>query len=426
MGVFFIDGELNIVGKNITEQAVDVHKLSNGMTLVVESMREVSSAAFMFLAPVGVAFDPEGKTGMASVLSELVYRGAGAMDNRTLSEHLDGLGLHRHSGIATLYGSFGGALVSGNLLEALKLHGDILRRPRMAEEQFEACRELAIQSLDSLEDDPRHKISLLVREKYLPYPFGRPAPGKRDELQVIRHHEIVEHWGARVSPADTILAVAGKVYLEPLVEAVEHSFGDWQGEKLAEPERGEQENQVFHQPYDGAQMHIGVMYPSVTYQHEDYYAALAAVSVLSGGMGSRLFTEVREKRGLCYAVGASHQVIGGYGAVQGYLGSTPERAQEALDVMLEELRKLSDGITEYELDRAKVGLRSSLIMQGESTTARAMSCASDFYHLNRVRSLQEIEEKIQKLTVKDVVDHAKQFKPNDFTIVTIGPEKLKT
>ncbi|MCP4708011.1 MAG: insulinase family protein [Planctomycetes bacterium] len=408
----------------MAEQVVDVHKLSNGMTLVVEPMKEVSSAAFMFLLPMGVAFDPAEKTGMASVLSELVYRGAGEMDNRQLSESLDGLGLHRHSGIATLFGSFGGALVGGNLLEALKLHGEILRRPRLAEKQFEACRELAIQSLDSLEDDPRHKISLLVKEKYLPYPFGRPAPGKRDELQVIRHSEVVEHWGARATPANMILSVAGKIYMEPLVEAVEHCFGDWEGDKPAELERGEQENQVFHQPYDGAQMHIGVMYRSVAYQHEDYYAALAAVSVLSGGMGSRLFTEVREKRGLCYAVGAAHQVIGGYGTVQGYLGSTPERAQEALDVMLEELRKLSDGITENELDRAKVGLRSSLIMQGESTTARAVSCASDYYHLGRVRSLQEIEEKIINLTVQDVVDHAKRFKPKDFTIVTIGPEKL--
>jgi len=413
------------MGRKMAEHVVDVHKLSNGMSLVVEPMKEVSSAAFMFLLPVGVAFDPLEKTGMASVLAELVYRGAGEMDNRTLSENLDGLGLHRHYGIATLFGSFGGALVGGNLLEALKLHGDILRRPLLAEEQFEACRELTIQSLDSLEDNPRHKISLLIREKYLPYPFGRPAPGKRDELQVIRHNEIVEHWGARATPANMILAVAGKVYMEPLLEAVEYCFGDWEGEKLEEPERGEQENQVFHQPYDGAQMHIGVMYPSVAYQHEDYYAALAAVSVLSGGMGSRLFTEVREKRGLCYAVGVAHQVIGGYGAVQGYLGSTPERAQEALDVMLEELRKLSDGITENELDRAKVGLRSSLIMQGESTTARAVSCASDFYHLNRVRSLQEIEDKILKLSVNDVVEHAKKYEPDDFTVVTIGPTKLK-
>ncbi|KPK75773.1 MAG: hypothetical protein AMJ79_09785 [Phycisphaerae bacterium SM23_30] len=409
----------------MSEQDIRIHKLSNGMTLVAEPMQEVSSAAFVFLVPLGVAYDPPNLTGASNVLAELIFRGAGDMDNRTLNDRLDGLGLHRHGGITSLFGSFGGALVADNLLEALKLYVDIITGPILSAEQFEACRELALQSLDSLEDDPRQKISLLVREKYLPYPFGRPAPGRREELQALTQQEVRKHWADRLTPAQTILAAAGKFDFEHLKQAVEEYFGSWSGPALEELEQLEQHNQVFHQPHDGAQVHVGVMYPSAAYRHEDYYAALAAAVVLSGGMGSRLFTEVREKRGLCYAVGVAHQVIGAYGAVQGYLGSTPERAQEALEVMLAELVKLADGITEDELERAKVGLRASLIMQGESTTARAIGCAGDYYHLGRVRSLQEIEENILKLTVDDVVNHARRFKPNDFTIVTIGPKELK-
>ena len=155
----------------MSEHTVKIHKLNNGMTLVAEPMAEVSSAAFVFLLPMGVAYDPPNLTGTSSVLAELIYRGAGDMDNRSLNEQLDGLGLHRHSSIGSVFGSFGGALIADNLLEILKLHSEIITGATLDAEQFEACRELAVQSLDSLEDDPRQKIALLTREKYLPYPY---------------------------------------------------------------------------------------------------------------------------------------------------------------------------------------------------------------------------------------------------------------
>ena len=409
----------------MAKQIVNIHTLENGMTLVSETMQEVSSAAFVFLVPAGAAYDPAGLTGTSNVLAELLFRGAGEYDNRVLNERLDGLGLHRQSSVASLHSCFGGALVSDNLWSALELYADILRRPTLGEEHFELCRQLALQSLDSIEDDPRHKISLLIHEQYLPYPFGRPPPGKREELELLPWATVQKCWQNRFTPAHTILAVAGKVDFRQIKKFVEEHFGDWEGAKLTELTQGQTQTRVFHQPYEGAQVHVGIMYPSVTYEHKEYYAALAAVGVLSGGMSGRLFTEVREKRGLCYAVGAAHQVSAKYGAVQCYLGSTPDRAQEALDVTLSELTKLAEGISQEELDRAKVGLRASLIMQGESTSARALSCARDMYHLERVRSLSEIEGGIQKLKVKDVVNHVEGFTPSDFTVATIGPKELR-
>ena len=409
----------------MAKQVVNIHRLDNGMTLVGETMAEVSSAAFVFLVPTGSAYDPAGLTGTSSVLAELLFRGAGEYDNRVLNARLDGLGLHRQSSVASLRSYFGGALVADNLWSALGIYADILRRPTLGEEHFELCRQLALQSLDSIEDDPRHKISLLVHEQYLPYPFGRPPPGKREELELLPWTTVQKCWEARFTPANTILAVAGKVDFKQMKKFVEKHFGDWEGATLSELTPGQTQTRVFHQPYEGAQVHVGIMYPSVTYAHKDYYAALAAVGVLSGGMSGRLFTEVREKRGLCYAVVAAHQVSAKYGAVQCYLGSTPDRAQEALDVTLAELTKLAEGISQEELDRAKVGLRAYLIMQGESTSARALSCARDQYHLGRVRTLSEIEEGIQTLTVEEVVDHVQKFKPADFTVATIGPKELR-
>jgi predicted Zn-dependent peptidase len=167
------------------------------------------------------------------------------------------------------------------------------------------------------------------------------------------------------------------------------------------------------------------MYPSVHLGHPDFYAAMAGVSVLSGGMGSRLFTEVREKRGLCYAVGASYQSAGRMGAVRCYLGASPEQAQEALDVMVHELVHLRDGVTREELDRAKVGLRSGLIMAGEASEARAARCTSDYFNLGRVRTLEEIEAEIATLNVERVLAHLNAHPPAHFAVTTLGPTELR-
>ena len=158
--------------------------------------------------------------------------------------------------------------------------------------------------------------------------------------------------------------------------------------------------------------------------HADYYAAMGAVNVLSGGMSSRLFTEIREKEGLCYAVWATYQTFKDRASVICYAGSRNERAQRTLDLMLRELRRLTEGVEKEEVERVRAGLKSSLIMQQESTASRALSLASDWYFLGRVRSFDEIQSAIDGLTPERIVEHLRRCPPGDYSIVTLGPEPL--
>src|SRR5207249_8526391 len=137
-----------------------------------------------------------------------------------------------------------------------------------------------------------------------------------------------------------------------------------------------------------------------------------------------LFTEVREKRGLCYAVSASYQTFKELACVLCYAGTTNERAQETLEVTMGELLRLQEGIEKEEVERVQAGLKSALIMQEESTSARAGALASDWYYLGRVRSLEEIQEAVQSLTPRRIVNHLRRHPPQDFTIVTLGPRPL--
>jgi predicted Zn-dependent peptidase len=226
-------------------------------------------------------------------------------------------------------------------------------------------------------------------------------------------------------PQGTILSVAGAIDWPRLKDQVERLFGDWQAGEEPHITYGPQLGKHEHLQKETTQTQIGIAYASVPIGHPDYFSAQGAVNVLSGGMSARLFTEVREKRGLCYAVWASYQTFKDRASILCYAGTTNERAQETLDVTLAELKRLEDGIEAEELDRVKAGLKSSLIMQQESTSARARAMAGDWYFLGRIRSFEEIQREVNALSPEGIVAHLKRCPAKDFTIVTLGPKALE-
>ena len=149
-----------------------------------------------------------------------------------------------------------------------------------------------------------------------------------------------------------------------------------------------------------------------------------AMNVLSGGMGARLFTEIREKQGLCYSVQAGYTSLKKTGAIFGYSGTSPDRAQKTLDSFIVELNRLTKGITQDEFDRAKIGMKSRVIMQGESSGARAGALAHDFYHRGRTRTLDELKELIEGVSLERVNAFLAANPVKQLTVVTIGPEEL--
>lgn len=407
------------------KQALKIKKLSNGTTIVAEKINDVASAAIVIMIPTGSTVDPQGRSGAASVLSELLFRGAGDLNNRALNEKLDSLGLQRGNAASKLHMRFSVALVADQLPETLSLFSDIIQKPHLNGEDFASCQQLALQSLDAIEDDPRQKISLLTAGHFLPAPFTRPTIGIKSDIEALTCDELIAHHKNSFTPNGAIISITGNIDCDAVIEQVERLFGAWRGDSHQQHECVATKSGMFHTQNDGAQIHIGVMYPSVHCEDDAYYPSLLANGILSGGMGSRLFTEVREKRALCYAVSASQQIIGPYGIVKGYLGSTPQQAQEGLDVMLSVIENLGNDISKDELERARIGLRANLIMAGESTSARASHAAGDIYHFDKVRSLESIEDQINCVTLDQVVNFAQTYMPRKISVCTLGPNSLK-
>ena len=402
-----------------------IHSLPNGLTLVGEPTSK-QAVAWSLLVPAGSATEPEGKDGLTQVLESACYRGAGERNSKQLSDALDDLGIDRGGGVDVEYATFGGATLGLYLPDALKLYADIVRRPRLPEEEWQAARDLALQSLDSLEDSPARKMFVQLRRNWFVSPHRRAAIGTREGLQSLSLDDLKADHAARFRPNGAILAIAGGFDWASTVAQVEELFGDWQGSAptlenpqiVAEP--------LFeHIEKDTSQQQIGVAYVGVPSTDVDLYAFRVAGDILSGGMGARLFSEVREKRGLVYSVSASAASHRGIGFTLGYAGTTPERSQETLDVLLHELQKMREGVRDDELERAKIRMTSGLVMSEESSRARAGAIARDFWMLGRVRSLDEVTAAINAVTPASIRTMYERFPPQNFSVVTLGPKALE-
>jgi predicted Zn-dependent peptidase len=407
------------------KKQIHSHQYSNGLVLIAEPMPGLQSAAFAFLVPSGSAHDPPERSGLGGFTCEMALRGAGKRDSRQFIFDLDNLGVERSESVTAAHTTYNGATLAENLPAALAIYADVLRNAHLPDEQMEASRLGMLQELQAVEDEPAQKVMLELRRRHYPLPWGRPSQGERQSLESIALAEIQSHYRRRYRPDGTILGVAGRIEWESLKELVGKLLGDWSsGEDGAIVEQYVAVPYE-HLPYESNQTQIGIAYPSVPYNHPDYFQAWGAVGVLSGGMSARLFTEVRERRGLCYSVYASYHSLKHRGGVFCYAGTGADRAQETLDVTLAELVRMKKGIEEHELDRLKARIKSALVMQQESSSGRSSSLAFDWYHLGRSRTLEEVERLIDGLTSATINDYLAKNPPNNFTVVTLGPKALE-
>ncbi len=410
----------------MTHPNVSTQRLNNGLTIVAEHMPAVQSAAITVLQPTGSVYDPAGKSGTAALLSEMISRGAGDYSTRELSAALDNLGVQRSVSPGLSHTTLSAATTADRISEAIPLFGAMLTTPRLEDEQFASAQDLVRQALHALEDEPQQRLGRYLRRCSFDAPWGNPSGGTLDDIDSITCDDVRQHFATHARPEDTIIGVAGNIPASEVFDSIDSVFGSWQGGVATEITTSPRESSPQHINHESAQTHIGLAWTAIPYSHERYFDAWAAVSILSGGMSSRLFTNVREKRGLCYSISASLSTLKNEARVFGYAGTTNERAQETLEATVAEIRNLHEGLTEDELRRCKAQAKSSLIMQQESTTARSSSLARDTWHLGHVLMADDIRKRIDSITIDDVRSYAIEHAPQDIVLVTIGPKALNS
>jgi predicted Zn-dependent peptidase len=407
------------------EQSIYQHTFANGLVLLGEPMPWLESVAFTLLNPVGTADEPIDRKGLAGLALEMMQRGAGPLDSRAIIEELDFLGVERSSGVTTFHTSTSMACMASVLEPTLRIAVSMLREPHFPEEEMEEARQSSLLELAALEDDPAQKCFTELKKARFGEVYGRISLGTEDGLNATTLDDCKRFWKTHVGPHGAVLSVAGNFQWEALKDFVGELLGDWEGTNPIHKPAVVAYPNVVHVKHDSQQMHIALAYDAVPYQHPEYYQGRGLIGILSDGMSSRLFSEVREKRGLVYSVSASAHSLHDCGSVLCYAGTTAPRAKETLEVTLETIQSLGKGVDPNELSRLKSRVRTSLVMEQESSSSRSSQIAYDWVYLGRVPTRSEVLSEVEKLTCESLVEHFLRFPPKNWSMVTIGPEPLE-
>lgn len=404
------------------------HTLSCGLPLIVEPIPGVRSLGLTWLIPAGPASDPADQIGRCAILSEMLNRGAGTLDSRAHADALDALGASKGTAVDTFDLALSATLLGGRLERAMPLLADVILRPRLEAADLEPARDLCLQSLESLKDDPQERVMILLKDRHAPPPINRSGLGTEAGLRAVDHDSVRAAWRAAAVPGGgSVLALAGDVDPARAVALLEGLLAGWGG-ACSPITWGEPTTRGYHHEMDTTnQVHIALAHDAPPETSDDAWLERVVTAVLSGGMSGRLFSEVREKRSLCYSVYAAYSAQARFGRSVAYSGTTPERAQETLNVLMGELVRITTPagrVTPAEFSRAVVGMKSKLIMAGESTSARAGALARDYRRLGRPRSLEEITKRIDAVTLDEVNAYLARRPLGVMTIATIGPAPL--
>lgn len=376
----------------------------------------------------GAAHDPPDRLGLAHMVEETIDKGTAQRTGRELLDAFDAIGAQRSAATGRDAIAFGCLCLPEFLPKVIDLHTEMLRTPTFPADACQVAVDLAVQELSSLEDEPQALADkLITRQAYGPR-LGRHPLGEKETVSRITRNDVEHHWRALFAAGRMMVTVAGPVDPDAVAEQVERCFDGFGASEQAGREPWPVEFAAIrtHHVKDLEQEHIAICYPGVPATHADHSVERVMLGVLSGGMSGRLFTEVREKQGLVYWVGAWHEHPRGSAMIHLGASTTPERCDKTYRTLLREVDRLSEDLTAAEVDRAIVGIVARTETRGDITRAHCAELVGDLFHYGKPIPIEEKMAKVRAVTVADVRRYLAEHPRDRLSVVTLGPRELET
>ncbi|KZL18766.1 Protease 3 precursor [Pseudovibrio axinellae] len=404
--------------------AVKLTKLDNGLTVVTDQMEYLKTTALGVWVKAGSRSEGEHENGITHLLEHMAFKGTTKRNAREIAEEIEAVGGEMNASTSVEHTNYYVRTLADDVPLGLDILSDILQDSIIDADELAREKHVILQEIGAAQDTPDDQIfDILLETAWPKQPLGRPILGTPETVNSFSADAIREYVARKYTASDMVLAAAGAVDHEHLVELANSSFS-----KLS-ADAPDLDNTASYVGGEGSierdlqELQIILGFEGLPYQHEDYYAVQVLASILGGGMSSRLFQEVREKRGLCYSVYAFHWAFADTGFFGVHAATGPNDAAELTDVLVEQLKEIAKGVTEQEVSRAKAQLRAGLLMALESPAARAGQIARQVMIHGHPVALEELERRLNAVSADRLKKlSATLFTSDNPTFVKVGPK----
>ena len=402
-----------------------VSTLSNGLRVISDSMPHLETAAVGVWVDTGARHETIAVNGISHVLEHMAFKGTETRTALDIAESIEAVGGHLNAYTSRDQTAYYARVLEDDLELGVDILADILQNSTFDEQELIREKEVIVQEIGQTNDTPDDIIFDHLQETAFPnQSLGRSILGTADKVRGFSRDLISDYMKDRYNASNMVLSASGSVNHDQLVEMAEQKFSKLSATGSSDMEAAAYRGGDYREDRDLEQVHFALTVPGVSYQDDDFYASQILAGLLGGGMSSRLFQEVRERRGLCYSIFSFASSFADTGIFSVYAGTGSEQISELSSVVVDELLKTADDITEAELSRAKAQHKAGLLMGQESPASRCEVHARQMLIYGRVISAAEVAAEIDKVTISQVVDVAKRvFHHATPTIAALGPVK---
>jgi len=413
-----MNGQIAAAGLN----GIQVTRLDNGLTVASDFMPGIETASIGVWVGVGTRHEPAAINGVAHLLEHMAFKGTERRNARDISVEIESVGGHLNAYTSRENTAYYARVLAGDVPLALDIIADILQHSTFDEGELTRERAVVLQEIGQAEDTPDDIIfDYFQSTAYPAQALGRPVLGTAEIVGSLSRDAIRGYMRTHYTGERLILCAAGKVDHAQLVDMAARSFGDLPRSNLAPVESARYSGGDFRRERDLEQVHLVFGFPGVGYADPDYYAATVYSTLLGGGMSSRLFQEIREKRGLVYSIHSftSSYVDGGLFGV--YAGTGEAEVAELVPLVCDEIVKAADTIDAEEVRRARAQLKAGILMSREGPSARCEQLAQQLLVYGRPLPMDEIVARVEAVDVAQVAAVARRLRAGPLTLAAIGP-----
>jgi len=402
--------------------SVRVTVLDNGMRILTDTMDSVETVSLGVWVDVGTRHEPAEINGVAHLLEHMAFKGTERRSALDIAAEIEAVGGHLNAYTSREHTAYYAKVLKENTPLAVDILADILQHSVFDPRELERERTVILQEIGQAIDTPDDIIFDLFQERAFPdQAMGRPVLGRSEIIRRIDRDTVARYMRRHYAAPGMLFCAAGNVDHGTLVALVSSAFAELPAARIARSEPARYVGGDLREARDLEQVHVVLGFPGFPYADPDYYAASVVSSALGGGMSSRLFQEVREKRGLVYAIYSFTHAYSDSGLFGIYAGTGEEEVEELMPLLCDEIRRLGDGLDRVELERARAQLKAGLLMSLESTTARCEQQASHMLIFGRPLDLAEMVARIDAVDAAAVERVARRLRTAPPTLTALGP-----